>query len=101
MGKNRMGLRESLSESFQIASLFPPASPSQLRQAKYQISCHGESILLPSLESEAGWGFSLFILAFQISNMPLGRVSVTLSGFARLEMFKQSALLHKGRVASP
>lgn len=92
---------KNLSMSFQIAHIFPSAPLSSLWPAKYQISSESESILLPSREREAGWGFSLLILAFQISNMPLGRVFVTLSAFARLEVLKQPTLLHKGRLAAP
>lgn len=99
--KNRMGLEESLKEPFQITHLFASVALSCLQQVKHQISSQSESILLSSLENRAEWSLSFFILALKISNMPFERVFVTLSGFAKLEMFKQHTLLHKGCLVAP
>lgn len=40
-------------------------------------------------------GLLPFILALQIPNVLLRRVFVTLSGFTKLEMFKQPTLVHR------
>lgn len=102
-GKNRTNLKESLSESFQIAPLFSSAALSWLKQIKYQITSQSESILLPSLEMGAGMGFLPLYPCppdLKYASWESFFFFVTLSGFSKLEMFKQPTLFHKGHLVA-